>query len=347
VEQVASNPSNQTLFNFPQPRTQMSTMTHPGGNLMGRRFQSTGFGADRDPKALPMWKQKMLNSMRSRAKQHREQLLQRLHQQKKSNKHLSPNSKKKSANQTLDSFKQFVVENEMKFQFNSSTPSPSQSHKTPNSTLHGNASGNANGNGNGVYHQEEDYDHETAKLSPEQYKEIFAELAGYLEDTELSGLRAEIASLEELEKDEEEAALEEIVAADALHDPHVVYCPLCCKGELQIEYLNHHQPVYSCFCGIKFRPRDCNVSNKMEKEDDNEEDDDIDLGQSKNRSVTRESDLDHAHRMLRTLKQNIGSLMGYHSNELRCHQQLNFAVVNETGYLQAWCTRCGCNEIVI
>ena len=37
------------------------------------------------------------------------------------------------------------------------------------------------------------------------------------------------------------------------------YCPLCCKGELDIEYINDHQPVYGCFCGIKFRPRDCNV----------------------------------------------------------------------------------------
>lgn len=195
----------------------MSTMAHPGGNLMKRRFQSTGFGGDRDPKALPMWKQKMLHSMRSRAKQHREQLLKRLHQQKKSNKHLSPNSKTKSANQTIDSFKQFVVENEMKFQFNTSSTAHSQSQTQSNGQRGG------NGNGNGGYHPEQDYDHETAKLSPEQYKQIFAELAGYLEDTELSGLREEIASLEELEKDEEEAALEEIVAADALHDPHVVY----------------------------------------------------------------------------------------------------------------------------
>merc|ERR1719150_1822362 len=105
----------------------------------------------------------------------------------------------------------------MKFQFNASTQSQSQKVR------------NGNFNRNGMYQPEEDYDAETANLSPEQYTQIFAELASYLEDTELSGLREEIASLEELEKDEEEAALEEIVAADALHDPHVVYCPLCCK----------------------------------------------------------------------------------------------------------------------
>ena len=85
----------------------------------------------------------------------------------------------------------------------------------------------------------------------------------------------------------------------------------------------------------------------MERKDEEEEDDDIDIVQSKNQKVVRESDVDHARRMLRTLKQNMGSLMGYHSNQLRCNQQMNFAVVNETGYLQAWCTRCGCNEIVI
>jgi len=288
---------------------------------MNRRFQSTGFGKDRDPKSLPLWKQKMLNSMRSKAKQHREQLLQRLHQQKRSNKHLSPNSKKRSANNTIDSFKRALVENEMKFQFTAS-PTP-----------------------NGVYRPEEDYDAETANLSPEQYTAIFAELAGYLEDTELSGLRAEIAKLEEIEADEEAAAMQEVEAADAVLNPHVVYCPLCCRGELEIEYMNHNQPVYGCLCGVKFRPRDSNVSNKMEGKD--EEDDDLDLMPSQKQGPSKESDIEHGRRMLKCLKQNIGSLMDYHSNQLRCHDQLHFGVVPQTGYLQSWCTKCHCNEIVI
>jgi len=298
--------------------------------VMKRRFQSTGFGRDRDPKSLPLWKQKMLDSMRNRAKQHREQLLQRLHHQKRSNKHLSPNSKQRNANRTIDSFKKAVVENELKFTFNASAQKPKPQ---------------SGANANGQYQPEEDYDQETANLSPDQYKEIFAELAGYLEDTELSGLRAEIAaSFDELEKDEELAAFEEIKASDAANDPHVVYCPLCCKGELEIEYMNNGQPVYGCLCGVKFRPRDSNVSNKMETKDE-EEDDDIDVLQPK--TTQKESDVDHGRRMLRSLKQNISSLMGYHSNQMGCHQQLHFAVVEQTGYLQAWCTRCGCNEIVI
>ena len=85
----------------------------------------------------------------------------------------------------------------------------------------------------------------------------------------------------------------------------------------------------------------------MESKDE-EEDDDIDLiANAPNQGIMKESDIDHARRMLRTLKHNIGSLMGYHSNQLRCNAQLQFAVVQDTGYLQAWCTQCGCNEIVI
>ena len=84
----------------------------------------------------------------------------------------------------------------------------------------------------------------------------------------------------------------------------------------------------------------------METKD--EEEDDIDLVQSQqNQGSMKESDIEHGRRMLRSLKQNMGSLMGYHSNQLRCNEQLQFAVVEQTGYLQAWCTRCGCNEIVI
>lgn len=310
--------------------------------MMKRRFQSTGFGSDRDPKTLPAWKQKMLDSMKSKARQHREKLLQRLHQEKKSNTHLSPNSKKKSANQTIDSFKRALVEHEMKecqFQFtNSNSP-------TPQIQIGGNPNGNPNGKGQ--YEPQQDFDAETANLSPAEYERVFAELAGYLEDSELSGLRAEIASFEELEKDAEEAVLEEIVASDAVNDPHVVYCPLCCKGELEIEYMNPRQPVYGCLCGAKFRPRDCNVSNRMETKDEDEDDIDLVQSQQNGGASSKESDLDHAHRMLRSLKQNMGSLMGYHSQQMGCNEQLQFAVVEQTGYLQAWCTRCGCNEIVI
>merc|ERR1719474_58122 len=122
---------------------------------MKRRFQSTGFGRDRDPKSLPLWKQKMLDSMRNRAKQHREQLLQRLHHQKRSNKHLSPNSKQRNANRTIDSFKKAVVENELKFTFNSSAQKPKPQ---------------SGANANGQYQPEEDYDQETANLSPDHTK---------------------------------------------------------------------------------------------------------------------------------------------------------------------------------
>ena len=60
-----------------------------------------------------------------------------------------------------------------------------------------------------------------------------------------------------------------------------------------------------------------------------------------------ESDLEHGQRMLRSLKSNLNCLMNYHSQQIKCKAQMNFAVINETGYLQAWCNQCNCNEIVI
>jgi len=211
---------------------------------------------------------------------------------------------------TIDSFKKSLVEHEIKMQFNDN-----------------NMNNNNNNNMNDYNYQ----DPETGNLSNEQYKVIFAELARYLEETELSDLRQSyVASMEEMEKDEEAAAFEEIMASDAVNNPHVVYCPICCKHSMVIEYINNHQPVYGCLCGIKFQPRDKNVSiaKKME--------------QAKN-----ESDVDVGRRMLKTLKNNISSLMRYHSEQLHCKNQLNFAVIDETGYLQSWCNQCGCNEIVI
>merc|ERR1712154_465101 len=146
------------------------------------------------------------------------------------------------------------------------------------------------------------------------------------EHTELSDLRSShIASLDEFEVDAENALFEELVALDNANNPNIVYCPICCKHCLDIEYLNNRQPVYSCLCGIKFQPRDNSVTNKGGKEND------VEIGQ----------------RMLKCLKLNINSLMQYHCNKLHCNNQLNFAVIEKSGYLQAWCCRCSCNEIVI
>ena len=61
----------------------------------------------------------------------------------------------------------------------------------------------------------------------------------------------------------------------------------------------------------------------------------------------KESDVDHGRRMLKSLKQNLARLMEYHSIHNKCQQSLNFAVIEQTGYLQAWCCQCNCNEIVI
>ena len=62
---------------------------------------------------------------------------------------------------------------------------------------------------------------ETANLSPEQYKQIFAELSKFLEETELSDIRSSF--VEELEKDNEMDELEEIIAHQQQYNPHVVY----------------------------------------------------------------------------------------------------------------------------
>jgi len=86
----------------------------------------------------------------------------------------------------------------------------------------------------------------------------------------------------------------------------------------------------------------------MEKLNGKGSDDDIDLmAENKENNWCIESDVDVGRRMLKTLKNNISSLMRYHSEQLQCKKQLNFAVIDETGYLQSWCCHCNCNEIVI
>lgn len=277
-------------------------------NMKRRRFQSTGFGLDREAgDKLPPWKRNMFNSMRNRAKQSRGQLLAALHQQKKSSQTLSPNSKKKNANSTIDSFRKAFVENEMKLQFSSKSGTPA---------LNGlNQSQQASG-----FVAEQD--HEAAALSPEQYKTIFAELASYLEQTELSELRAaHLASLEEFEQDEERSTLQELAAEEA----DTAVCPLCSKYEMHVEYVAQAGPVYGCECGAKFRPRD----------------------ESVRAGAANESEVQRAARMLSALKSNLGSLVGYHAGQLGCSHRLCFGVVEDSGFLQAWCTQCNCNEIVI
>lgn len=293
----------------------MSQYFGNGSNYKRRRFQATGFGLNRDVSsgdALPVWKKQMFARIRNKSKQHRQSLLQRLEQQKNKNHNLSPNTKKLNANNTIDSFKKALVEHEMKQQFDDN---------------------NNNNNKNGCFYNEaKDIEHE--HLTNDQYKAIFAELARYLEDTELADLRASyVASLEEIEKDEEINVFEEIMADDAAKNPHTVYCPICCKHEMEIEYINNNQPVYSCLCGIKFQPNDKNVTQNN--------------GINNGNNWYNESDVDIGHRMLKALKNNLCSLMKYHSEHLQCKKQLNFAVIKETGYLQAWCCQCNCNEIVI
>lgn len=276
-------------------------------NMKRRRFQSTGFGLDRDTEAgdkLPPWKRNMFASMRNRAKQSRHQLLAALDQQKSNSSSLSPNSKKKHANSTIDSFRKSFVENEMKLQFTNKSGS--------------NSNVNQSQQGKGFMGDEDE-------MSAAQYKTIFAELASYLEATELSDLRAShLASLEEFEVAEEKNTMAELEEADSC------CCPLCSKHELHIEYVADQQkrqlPVYGCDdygCGAKFRPRTESVM----------------------AGTANEGEL--ATKMLAALKSSLGGLVAYHSGQMGCAHRLSFGVVEDSGYLQAWCAQCNCNEIVI
>jgi len=271
-----------------------------------RRFQNTGFGLDRDRSRvdnLPAWKKQMFNSIRNKTKQHRQTLLQRLEQQRNQNKNLSPNSKKKNANNTIDSFKKSLIDHHLKEfnQSNNNNNNGNMNNNQFNQNMNNNSNNNGfgmnnnnmntafgrNGNGNGFKFNgfgnnsmnnnvqqngnmqnmqngnvqrvkfQEDQDMETANLSSEQYKQIFAELSKYLEDTEISDIRSSF--VEELEKDNEIDELEEIIAHEDQFNPHVVYCPVCCKNAMEIEYINNHQAVYGCLCGTKFQPRDKSV----------------------------------------------------------------------------------------
>jgi len=385
-------------------------------NFNRRRFQSTGFGLDRDVSCgdkLPAWKKKMFNSIRNKTKQHRDRLLQRLEQQRNQNQDLSPNSKKQNANNTIDSFKKSLIDHEIKqlkfnklnmnnngniqqsssnnnFNMNNNNQSNNQfnqyknnnfgnnlnfgnNHNFGNNNNNNNLNGNSNNNGigfgqknNGYKQQSMHFQQDEDTLSPEQYNQIFAELSKYLEDTEFSDLRQSVvASLEEFEKDQQDAQLQEILANDDYNNPHVVYCPICQKNTMHIEYINNHQPVYGCSCGIKFQPRDKNVSIPMKMEQkncgkDQDDDDDIDFChkksngnsfkfnvENKENNWSIESDEQHGQRMLKSLKNNLNCLMNYHCQQFKCNKQLNFAVIDESGYLQAWCCQCNCNEIVI
>lgn len=374
-----------------------------------RRFQNTGFGLDRDRSRndnLPAWKKQMFNSIRNKTKQHRQTLLQRLEQQRNQNKNLSPNSKKKNANNTIDSFKRSLIDHHLKEfkqsnnnnnnngnnnnQFNQSMNNNSNNNgfgmnnNNMNTTFGGNGNGfkqnsvfngtgfKFNGFGNNSMNNnqqngnmqnmqnmqngkvqsmkfQEDQDMETANLSPEQYKQIFAELSKFLEDTEISDIRSSF--VEELEKDNEMDELEEIIAHEDQFNPNVVYCPLCCKNAMEIEYINNHQAVYGCLCGTKFQARDKSVSIPAKKEKNNNMNMNnmfkFGVQENKENNWCIESDLEHGQRMLRSLKANISNLMNYHCQEIKCDAQMNFAVIDESGYLQAWCNQCNCNEIVI
>ena len=224
-------------------------------NFNRRRFQSTGFGLDRDVSCgdrLPAWKKQMFHSIRNKTKLHRDRLLQRLEQQRNQNQDLSPNSKKQKAINTIDSFKNSLIDHEIKqLKFNKLNMSSNNNNNNNfnmnnnqnnnqfnqynnnnfngNSNINGNGFGQNNNNNNNGYKQskgyfQQDQDIESANLSPEQYKAIFAELSRYLEETELSDLKQSVvASLEEFEKDQQDAQLQEILANDDYNNPHVVY----------------------------------------------------------------------------------------------------------------------------
>lgn len=69
--------------------------------------------------------------------------------------------------------------------------------------------------------------------------------------------------------------------------------------------------------------------------------------ENKENNWSIESDLEHGQRMLRSLKSNLNNLINFHYQQIQCKGQINFAVIKESGYLQAWCNQCNCNEIVI
>eukprot|EP00485_Elphidium_margaritaceum_P009117 CAMPEP_0202688456 /NCGR_PEP_ID=MMETSP1385-20130828/3970_1 /ASSEMBLY_ACC=CAM_ASM_000861 /TAXON_ID=933848 /ORGANISM="Elphidium margaritaceum" /LENGTH=303 /DNA_ID=CAMNT_0049343443 /DNA_START=48 /DNA_END=956 /DNA_ORIENTATION=+ len=299
------------------------------GSCFGRRrFQRTGFGLDRDVANgdnLPPWKKKMFDRIRNKSKANRNTLLQRLEQEKSANKHLSPNTKRKNANNTIDSFKQSLIEHEMKMHFNDNNNQNNNNNNTKSDVHNKTQTFNRNQNGAGGFSavDDEDKDPETYHLNNEQYKVIFAEMQRYLEQTELSELRASwVQSLEENEKDQEIAMMEEVLAAESVNDPHIPYCPVCCKNMVEIEYLGNSQPVYSCLCGARFRPRDQNVSARQNTDG--------------TQSMSMECDVSRGRRMLKALKTNLNSLVEYHSKHKQCAHALNFAVIDENGFLQAW-----------
>eukprot|EP01083_Nonionella_stella_P200795 735027_1 len=129
-------------------------MFRQDSNYKQRRFQTTGFGLDRNVlnnNNLPIWKKQMFNRIRTRSKQHRQSLLKRLERSKNNkNKNNRNNNINNNINNTIDSFKNALVEYEMKE----------------------------------CIKYENEIDIELQHLSSEKYKIIFAELAEYLEKTE-------------------------------------------------------------------------------------------------------------------------------------------------------------------
>ena len=202
-----------------------------GGNIKKRRFQSTGFGLDRDLScgdALPPWKQKSRNRVKRSVNKHLNALKQRLEQQKQRDSNLSPKSRKQNANQTINSFKQTLIENEMNF----------IKQSEPNTFFE---------------------DAKDDEFENERYKEIYAQLAEFLEqETELSDLTSShIASLQVIDNNAD-AHNEVVDEYEASYNEQVPCCPLCCKGEIEIGYVQN-VPCYECLCGAKFRPSDASM----------------------------------------------------------------------------------------
>lgn len=189
-----------------------------------RKFQSTGFGLERDVSsgdALPPWKQKMRKRVRKSVDKHLSSLKQRLEQQKQRDLNLSPNSRKQNANNTINSFKKSMIEQEIQ---------------------------------NYDETKDEKFDKE------QQYEEIYAELAHFLEsETGLNDLRSSyIASLQQAEN-KQDAQNEVFDEFDASFNESNPCCPVCCKSEIYIAY-RQNAPCYECLCGVAFRPSDDNMT---------------------------------------------------------------------------------------
>lgn len=298
-----------------------------------RQFCSTDFGLDRDTNQnnnLPSWKQDFHKRILQRSHENHVNLMSRL-KQNRENKHISPNSKLKQANDTIDNFKKSIIANELSFQNNNNN------NNNNNNDIDNNNDNNIN---NCDYI---DYEDLMLFLEDNYFKEIRDDENAKIQEYELALLNKEDEIMEDYN---------EYCSSNPILD---TLCPICNQANVEIECVSDHDDnnnqatmiqIYSCSrCNNQWQPFNSLLRQRIKINENNYNNNNND---NDNYHCHLEDDKEHAIRMLQTLKNNLSLIYNNHFNEIQCKEHLTFFVENKHHCLQVSCKHCNkINELVV